>query len=122
MPVKTYTPTSQNPWDARKAAHLLNRAGFGGPPDEVAALAQLDFEKAVDRLLNYDSIADYYPTPDWVLNPPEELAYPDKVGVKDATLPSKERQEKGQRVQSVRGDLGNRIANLRQGFPAVAVQ
>lgn len=109
MAIKSYTPSAQNPWDDRKAAHLLNRAGFGGPPDEVAALTQLGFERAVDRLLNYENIPDYYPTPDWVLNPPEELAWPDKVAAKDASLPSKERQEKGQRVQTVRGDLGNRM-------------
>lgn len=109
MPLKTYSPSAKNPWNDRKAMHLLNRAGFGGPPDEVAALTQLGFEKAVDHLLNYEEIPDYYPTPDWVLNPPEELGWPDKVAIKDATLPSKERQEKGQRVQTVRGDLGNRM-------------
>ena len=109
MPLKTYTPSASNPWDERKAAHLLNRAGFGGPPDEVAALAQLGFEKAIDRLLNYESITDYYPTPDWVNNPPEELAWPDKVGAKDAALPARERQEKGYRVQAVRSDLGNKF-------------
>lgn len=109
MAINTYAPSAKNPWDDRKAAHLLNRAGFGGPPDEVAALARLGFEKAVDRLLDYENIPDYYPTPDWVLSPPEDLAWPDKVAIKDAPLPSKERQEKGQRVQTVRGDLGNRM-------------
>jgi uncharacterized protein (DUF1800 family) len=109
MPLPTYTPSTQNPWDERKAAHLLNRAGFGGPPDEIAALTRLGYEKAVARLLNYDAIPDYYPTPDWVLSPPEELAFPDKVGVKDAALPARERQEKGYRTQAVRSELGNKF-------------
>lgn len=39
-----------------QAAHLLRRAGFGGDPDEVSKLARRDREKAVDSLLNYESI------------------------------------------------------------------
>ena len=30
-----FVPSAANPWDRAKAAHLLNRAGFGGRPDEV---------------------------------------------------------------------------------------
>ena len=31
-------------WDVSRAAHLLNRAGFGGPPVAVERLADLGLE------------------------------------------------------------------------------
>ena len=47
------------------AAHLLNRAGFGGTPKEIQALADLGPEKAVSSLLDYESIPDSTLNPDW---------------------------------------------------------
>lgn len=40
-----------------QARHLLNRAGFGGTPRQVAALEQMGFEQAVNFLVDYESIA-----------------------------------------------------------------
>ena len=37
---------SSKKWDYTKAAHLLNRAGFGGPPAEIQKLAGLGLEGA----------------------------------------------------------------------------
>jgi len=48
-----YQPTSDDPFDATKAAHLLNRAGFGGTPDEVAHVAEIGAEAALDELLDF---------------------------------------------------------------------
>src|SRR5579883_2586889 len=39
------------PWNARLAAHLLRRAGFGGTPGEIASLAAMPVHQAVDQLL-----------------------------------------------------------------------
>ena len=33
--LEPYQPSDAEPFDAVKAAHLLNRAGFGGTPEEV---------------------------------------------------------------------------------------
>src|SRR6266481_6088614 len=38
--------------------HLLRRAGFGASSAELAAYSQLSYTQAVDRLVNYTSIAD----------------------------------------------------------------
>ena len=38
-------------WDRNKAAILLHRAGFGGTPQEVDALATLSPTEAADSLL-----------------------------------------------------------------------
>jgi uncharacterized protein (DUF1800 family) len=39
-------------------AHLLRRAGFGGTPAEIDGYAALDYEAAVDRLLNPAQVDD----------------------------------------------------------------
>lgn len=39
-----------------QARHLLNRAGFGGRPDEVRALAEKGLDAAVDSLVNFHTI------------------------------------------------------------------
>ena len=43
-------PDSQ--WSARSARHLLDRAGFAGPPAAIAAFAQLTPSEAVAQLLD----------------------------------------------------------------------
>jgi len=46
------TPLPVQKWSFENAAHLLNRAGFGGTPDEIETLHQLDPEAAVEGLLH----------------------------------------------------------------------
>src|SRR5277367_102794 len=48
-----YQPTADDPFDAAKAAHLLNRAGFGGTPDEVAHVLQIGPQAAVEEMLDF---------------------------------------------------------------------
>ncbi len=52
-------------WNHATAAHLLNRAGFGGTPWEVEELVRLGPEKAVTRLLEFDRVPDPLPAPEW---------------------------------------------------------
>ncbi len=58
-------------WDFSAAAHLLNRAGFGGTPTEIESLAALDHEGAVDQLVDYEKIADPTENPDWAKPDPD---------------------------------------------------
>ncbi len=58
-------------WNFSTAAHLLNRAGFGGPPKEIEKLAALGLEGAVSHLVDYDSIADYRTNPAWAKPDPD---------------------------------------------------
>ena len=58
-------PVSSERWDFRTAAHLLNRAGFGGPPAEIERLAALGPERAVSRLVDYESSPEGAAAPDW---------------------------------------------------------
>ena len=56
--LRKYQPSTGNPWNREKAAHLLSRAGLGGTSEEVARLAAMPFPAAVDSLLNFDSVPD----------------------------------------------------------------
>ena len=51
-------PISATDWSYDRAAHLLERAGFGGTPEEIAALAALTPEQAVAHLVDYERIGN----------------------------------------------------------------
>lgn len=48
-----FVPSSSDPWDARKAAHLLRRAGFGPLPDEIARAVAAGPDRTVDSLFAF---------------------------------------------------------------------
>ena len=52
------SPIAASDWSYERAAHLIERAGFGAAPDEVARLAALTPRQAVDELVDYESIAN----------------------------------------------------------------
>ena len=66
-------PVSSDQWDYSKAAHLLNRAGFGGSPSEIQKLADLGPEQAVSLLLDYEKRPDPTHDPDWAKPNPDEI-------------------------------------------------
>jgi hypothetical protein len=51
--LQPFVPSAGDPWDAVKAAHLLQRAGFGGTAEEIEHVRQLGVEKAVDALMDF---------------------------------------------------------------------
>src|SRR5438094_3538908 len=67
-----FVPSRRDPWDARKARHLLNRIGFGAAPEEVEALVKRGFDEAVHRIVHYENIPDPLGSPAW-LNQPLDL-------------------------------------------------
>ena len=52
-PLAPYKSTEERPFDATKAAHLLNRAGFGGTEDEIKRVLELGHVDAVEWLLDF---------------------------------------------------------------------
>src|SRR5215472_10379715 len=48
------SPIGASDWNYDFAAHLLERAGFGGTPDEIQALAKMTPAKAVARLVRFE--------------------------------------------------------------------
>jgi len=49
-------PISASDWNYDFAAHLLERAGFGGTPEEIQALAKMTPAQAVARLVRYKGV------------------------------------------------------------------
>jgi uncharacterized protein (DUF1800 family) len=66
-------PISATRWNYNAAAHLLSRAGFGGTPVEVQKLVELGPEKAVDSLVNFESVPDSTPGPEWAKVDPDRF-------------------------------------------------
>lgn len=61
-------------WNFATAAHLLNRAGFGGTPDQIEEFARLPPAAAVDRLLDYPTDAPTETTAAWSKIEPDRAA------------------------------------------------
>ena len=49
------SPLSASDWNYERAAHLLERAGFGGTPEQIEALAAISPTAAVSSLVHFDS-------------------------------------------------------------------
>jgi uncharacterized protein (DUF1800 family) len=58
-------PQADDHWTLFEAAHLLNRAGFGGSPDEIKAFHAKGRNKAVDLLFTSSESPDAFPVPEW---------------------------------------------------------
>src|SRR5688572_26188785 len=52
-PLQPFKSSNEKPFDAVKAAHLLNRAGFGGTEDEIKKVLELGPIEAVEWLLDF---------------------------------------------------------------------
>lgn len=58
-------PRADSSWSFPEAAHLLNRAGFGGSPEEIRAFHRLGREMAVKSLFEAVDSAGTFPAPEW---------------------------------------------------------
>jgi uncharacterized protein (DUF1800 family) len=100
-------PLSSDRWDYTAAAHLLNRAGFGGPPVEIQKLADRRLDGAVDFLVDYEKIPDSTPNPEWAKPDPEGAQH--LVDVYRHGTP----EEKRQLQQEMQRTQRQRIMELR---------
>jgi uncharacterized protein (DUF1800 family) len=96
----TLKPLSPSRWNYSAAAHLLNRAGFGGSPADIERLLALGHVPAVDSLISYESIADDTANPSW--------AKPDSARLdryqEMRTAPAEKKQEMRRMVQKEQRD------------------
>ena len=68
--VNDLTPISAADWDYDKAAHLVERAGFGATPVEIERLAAMSPEAVVDELVDFTAVEntvapEFEPSPIW---------------------------------------------------------
>ncbi len=54
--LEPYSPSSDDPFDATKVAHLLHRAGFGATLEEIDAYRSLGPKRAVEKLLDFPDL------------------------------------------------------------------
>ena len=54
--VDDLSPIAATDWSYNRAAHLLERSGFGGTPDDIARLAAKTPQQTVDWLVDYSAI------------------------------------------------------------------
>ena len=115
-------PLPDDRWNFEAAAHLLNRAGFGGPPAEIEKLATLDHDKAVSSLLDYEKTPDPTPNPSWDHPEPSRIEK-FRSDIKNATTPQdaqmlkqQENRLQAQRINELRGWWLNRMATGPRPF------
>ena len=75
MAVTSLEPIPGNEFGYAQAQHLLNRAGFGGTPQQILSLQQMGLNKAVDFLVDYQGIDDHTLAPphiDTDIHPPAD--------------------------------------------------
>src|SRR5437667_12150908 len=66
-------PLPSTRWDFTTAAHLLNRAGFGGTPAEIEKLVALGPEQAASHFIDYEKIPDSTRDPVWAKPDPDRV-------------------------------------------------
>lgn len=113
-------PLSKDGWNYETAAHLLNRAGFGGTPEEITRLTDLGHDMALSSLLDYEKISDATPNPVWAV---PDLGRAERVRAMQNLAPEAKRlaQQAEQRAQAqqiieLRGWWLNRMANGPRPF------
>jgi uncharacterized protein (DUF1800 family) len=72
-------PLASSQWTYTTAAHLLNRAGFGGAPAQIERLAALTPEKAVESFVDYENIPENVAAPEWAKPDPNWAAFRQKM-------------------------------------------
>jgi uncharacterized protein (DUF1800 family) len=90
-------------WDRDRAAHLLRRAGFGGTPEQVAALEKLGRARAVDSLLDFGKAKDDRAAPPAVERraPPSPQTHPGAGEEELQRLRAERIREEARQVQTV---------------------
>jgi uncharacterized protein (DUF1800 family) len=95
-------------WNEATAAHLLNRAGFGGSPTDIENLHKMGLDRAVSWLVDYERIPDDTPAPDWTQNIPENF-----YTARDAILRASDPDTRRELDRQNRTEENKNIANLR---------
>src|SRR5581483_8045159 len=98
LDISTALAPYKGSWDARTAAHLLRRAGFGSSPDETAHYASLGLHGSVDSVLNFPS-TDSLPKPDDLYDPRTTLMQYVQQGMRPGQMDDMSKRKLGQEVR-----------------------
>jgi uncharacterized protein (DUF1800 family) len=98
-------PLPANQWNATTAAHLVNRAGFGGSPQDIENLHQMGPDKAVSWFVDYEKTPDPTAPPDWAHPDPDLMARRDAI--EKAADPETKRQLRQQQDAEIRTQMAD---------------
>jgi len=103
-----FTPLSPQQWNYETAAHLLNRAGFGGTPAEIEAAYGKGLGATVHDLVDASDDFANVPPPAW--------AHPRNIGKIRMELRSKKSspKERKERKREIHDMEGENILDLRR--------
>jgi uncharacterized protein (DUF1800 family) len=117
------SPLPGSKWNYSTAAHLLNRAGFGGTPDDIEKLAAMSHVDAVSYFVDYEKIPDTSPAPpDWAKPDPElsekyqqvqRMFRDDKDSTKTEEEKRAEAEKRRQMVQQFQRDQFRDLQEMR---------
>jgi uncharacterized protein (DUF1800 family) len=96
-------PISPGEWDRVKAAHLLNRAGFGGSPEQIDALTQGGMDAALRQLVDGPATPVPAPPPAWA-QPRNLLTIREQVRNAEMAVPAGDENAKRVARQNVLKD------------------
>jgi uncharacterized protein (DUF1800 family) len=102
------TPLADSKWNAAATAHLLNRAGFGGTPDEIERTRQKGLTAALREFVEVKSDAANVPPPAWAR--PRDIRA-QRMEIKAAKEHGENFQNKVRQIQMMEGD---EIVDLRR--------
>ena len=115
------SPLPASKWNYDTAAHLLNRAGFGGTPEEVEKLAAMPHADAVAYFVDFEKIPDTsFTRPDWAKPDPERAQQYQKIqrmfkeDKDSAKTDDEKRDEAEKRRQMVRDIQREQVKNLQE--------
>jgi uncharacterized protein (DUF1800 family) len=104
----SYRPSRKEPWDARRARHLLERTGFGATPEEVEASVRRGFDASVRQVLDYERTPDTAEPPRWLGQPLELPELPERAA---GVRPDREQFRRVQ--QAAQRQARRRVEELR---------
>ncbi len=96
-------PSSQ--WNITTAAHLMNRAGFGGSPQDAENLLHMGLDRAVSWFIDYDKIPDPTQPPDWAHPDPDLIAR--RQAIQQAADPETRRQLQNQQYMEMTAQMAD---------------
>jgi uncharacterized protein (DUF1800 family) len=94
-----------NQWTTETAAHLMNRAGFGGSPQAIENLRALGLNRAVSWFVDYEKIPDATPAPDWAQPDPKLIAR--REAIRNAADPETRRMLQSQQYQDENAEMAD---------------
>jgi len=117
------SPLPASKWNYTTAAHLLNRAGFGGSPADIEKLTAMTPTEAVAYFVDYEKIPDTAPPPpDWAKPDPDRteqyqkiqrMFKEDKDSAKTEAEKTAEAEKRRQMVQQIQRDQYKDLQEMR---------